>query len=168
MVQIKIKNESELYNRFDPLKNRISEDVYHYLKSYCTELQSQKHALDVIRIITDEPINGDHFKKSVQNAARRDCEEFDSQIARNYKTARWEYAMGILLSIVGVALSLILDQVLLAIISLFGSMAINDAVTISAKVNPDIKRLKKLLDPLFGFELEVMAPGLYSEKQTLE
>ena len=76
--------------------------------------------------------------------------------------------MGILLSIVGVALSLILDQVLLAIISLFGSMAINDAVTNSAKVNPDIKQIKKLLDPLFSFELEVMASGLYSEKQTLE
>lgn len=83
MVQLKIKNESELYNRFDPLKNRISEDVYHYLKSYCTERQSQMHALDVIRIITDEPIDEDHFKMAVQNAAGRDCEEFDSQISRN-------------------------------------------------------------------------------------
>ena len=168
MVQLIIKNESELYNRFDPLKNRISEDVYHYLKSYCTERQSQMHALDVIRIITDEPIDEDHFKMAVQNAAGRDCEEFDSQISRNKKMAFREYAMGILLSILGVALSLILDQVLLAIISLFGSMAISDAVTISAKVNPDIKRLKRLLDPLFSFDLEVIDSDSYNEKQTLE
>ena len=64
--------------------------------------------------------------------------------------------MGTLLSIVGVALSVILDQVLLAIISFFGSMSIGDAVATSAKVIPDIRRLKKLLDPFFSFELEVI------------
>lgn len=64
--------------------------------------------------------------------------------------------MGTLLSIAGVALSLVLDQVLLAVISLFGTMAINEAVTISAKINPDIRRLKKLLDPLLSFDLEVI------------
>lgn len=163
MVQLKIHNESELYNHFDPTKTRISEDVYHYLKSYCTELQSQKHPLDVIRIITDEPIDEDRFRISVQNAVMRDREEFDSQITRNKKMVHKEYVMGILLSIAGVALSLILDQVLLAIISLFGSMAISDAVTISAKVNPDIRRLKKLLDPLLSFKLEVMDPDSYGK-----
>lgn len=156
MVQLKIKNESELYNHFDPFKERISDDVYHYLKSYCTELNSGKHPLDVIRIITDEPIDGEHFKVCVQNAARRDLEEFDSQIARNKRLAFWEYVMGTLLSIVGVALSVILDQVLLAIISFFGSMSIGDAAATSAKVIPDIRRLKKLLDPFFSFELEVI------------
>ena len=156
MVQLRIKNESELYNHFDPFKERISDDVYHYLKSYCTELNSGKHPLDVIRIITDEPIDGEHFKVCVQNAARRDLEEFDSQIARNKRLAFWEYVMGTLLSIVGVALSVILDQVLLAIISFFGSMSIGDAAATSAKVIPDIRRLKKLLDPFFSFELEII------------
>ena len=166
MVQLRIHNESELYNHFDPLKSQISADVYNYLKSYCTECQAEKHSLDVIRVITDEPIDENHFKMSVRNAARRDCEEFDSQIARNKTLAFWEYVMGIILSIAGVALSLILDQVLLAVISLFGSMAINDAVSISAKSNPDIRRQKKLLDPLFRFDLEVMDSVSFSEKQS--
>ena len=130
--------------------------MYRYLKSYCTALQPESHSLDVIRIITDEPIDEDRFKRTVQNAVRRDLNEFDSQIARNKKMAFWEYVMGTLLSIAGVALSLVLDQILLAVISLFGTMAIQDAVTISAKVNPDIRRLKKLLDPLLGFDLEVI------------
>lgn len=156
MVQLKIQNESELYNPFDPSKTRVSEEVYRYLKSYCTELQSERHSLDVIRIITDEPIDEDRFKRTVQNAVRRDLDEFDSQITRNKRMAFWEYVMGTLLSIAGVALSLVLDQVLLAVISLFGTMAINEAVTISAKINPDIRRLKKLLDPLLSFDLEVI------------
>ena len=115
MVQLKIQNESELYNHFDPSKTRVSEEVYRYLKSYCTELQPESHSLDVIRIITDEPIDEDRFKRTVQNAVRRDLNEFDSQIARNKKMAFWEYVMGTLLSIAGVALSLVLDQILLAV-----------------------------------------------------
>ena len=44
-------------------------------------------------------------------------------------------------------------------------MTIGDAVTISAKVNPDIRRLRKLLDPLFSFDLEVREYDLFSRKQ---
>lgn len=168
MVQLKIQNETELYHHFDPLKTRISEDVYYYLKSYCTERQSEKHALDVIRIISDEPIDEDRFKRSVHDAVKNDCEEFDSQIARNRKMAFREYAIGILLSIAGVALSLILDQVLLAIITFLGTMVLSDAAAITTKVNPDIRRLKKLLDPLQRFELEVIYSDTSSEKKPAE
>ena len=71
----------------------------------------------------------------------------------------WLYLIGILLSAAGVALSLVLDQVLLALISFFGSMAIKDAVTIHLKLNPDIRHLKKLLDPFRDFRLEVVTGG---------
>ena len=165
MIQIRIQDESELYNRFDPSQERISEDVYRYLKSYCTGLRSQEHSMDVIRIISDKAIDADHFRTCVRNAARRDCEEFDCQIARNKRLAFWEYTMGILLSIAGVALSVALDQVLLALISFLGTMALRDAITISAKINPDIRRLRKLLDPLFAFKLEVVSAEEYNEKR---
>jgi hypothetical protein len=35
-------------------------------------------------------------------------------------------------------------------------MTISDAVTIQAKLNPDIKRLRRLLDPFSDFKLEVV------------
>ena len=165
MIQIRIQDESELYNRFDPSQERISEDVYRYLKSYCTGLRSQEHSMDVIRIISDKAIDADHFRTCVRNAARRDCEEFDGQISRNNRLAVWEYLMGILLSIAGVALSVALDQVLLALISFLGTMALSEAITISVKINPDIKWLRKLLDPLFTFELEVVNTEEYKEKR---
>ena len=98
MIQIRIQDESELYNRFDPSQERISEDVYRYLKSYCTGLRSQEHSMDVIRIISDKAIDADHFRTCVRNAARIDCEEFDCQISKNNRLALWEFIMGILLS----------------------------------------------------------------------
>ena len=165
MIQIRIQDESELYNRFDPSQERISEDVYRYLKSYCTGLRSQEHSMDVIRIISDKAIDADHFRTCVRNAARRDCEEFDGQISRNNRLAVWEYLMGILLSIAGVALSVASDQVLLALVSFLGTMSLREAITISAKINPDIRRLRKLLDPLFTFELEVVNTEEYKEKR---
>ena len=83
------------------------------------------------------------------------------EVLKNFKlnailTAVGELIIGIFLSVLGVALSLILDQILLAIISFFGSTTISDAIMIFAKQNPEIKRLKKLLNPLCDFELEVV------------
>jgi len=165
MIQIRVHDESELYNSFDPMQERISDDVYRYLKSYCTGLRSHEHSMDAIRIISDEAVDADHFSTCVRNAARRDCEEFDGQISRNNRLAVWEYLMGILLSIAGVALSVALDQVLLALISFLGTMALREAITISVKINPDIRRLRKLLDPLFAFKLDVVSAEEYNEKR---
>ena len=50
--------------------------------------------------------------------------------------------VGIGLSALGVALSVVMDQILLAIISFLGSMGIKDAVTIQTTINHDIKSQK--------------------------
>ena len=71
----------------------------------------------------------------------------------------WLYIIGIVLSAAGVTLALLLNQVTLQLISFFGSMAIRDAVTIHLKLNPDIRRLKMLLEPFRDFTLEVVPAG---------
>ena len=156
MIQLRIKNESDLYNPYDPSQSRINEGVYHYLKSFCTEMASHEHQHDILQIITDSPIDQDRFRKILQHAVKSDRDEFDRQIAKNNRRFFWELIVGIGLSVLGVALSVILDQVLLAIISFFGSMAIRDAVTIQTTINHDIKCLKRLLDPFSGLSLEVV------------
>ena len=155
MIQLRIKNESDLYNPYNPSQTRINEGVYHYLKSFCAKMASQEHQQDILQIITDSPIDQDRFQKALQDAVKSDRDEFDRQIAKNNRRFFWELIVGIGLSVLGVALSVILDQVLLAIISFFGSMAIRDAVTIQTTINHDIKDLKKLLEPFSGLSLEV-------------
>ena len=155
MIQLRIKNESDLYNPYDPSQTRINEGVYHYLKSFCAKMASQEHQQDILQIITDSPIDQDRFQKALQDAVKSDRDEFDRQIAKNNRRFFWELIVGIGLSVLGVALSVILDQVLLAIISFFGSMAIRDAVTIQTTINHDIKDLKKRLEPFSGLSLKV-------------
>lgn len=87
---------------------------------------------------------------------RKDIAEFDRQIARNHKRVIWESIIGVIFCALGIMLSVYLDELLLTIISLFGTMAIRDAVTINTTINHDIKNLKKQLDPIRDFKLEVV------------
>ena len=157
MIQMHIQEEAELYNPLDPSDSQISEKVYHYLKSFCTEAEAEKQIHDTIQIISAKPINEEKLKTTIQNVARKERKEFDRQLAHNKKIALWELVIGVFLSVSGVALSLILDQILLAIISFFGSTTIGDAIMILVKQNPETKRIKKLLNPLCDFKLEVIS-----------
>ncbi len=156
MMQLMIRQESELYSPYDPTQTRINDGVYQYLRSYCTELHYRDHLHDTLRICTDGPVDADRFRTALLDAVQEDRSEFDRMLAENKRRVIWEYVVGILLSLLGVGLSIVLDQVLLAIISFLGSMAISDAVTIQTKVNHDIKRLRNLLEPFSDFKLEVV------------
>ena len=65
-------------------------------------------------------------------------------------------AIGIVLSVIGVTLSILLDQVLLAIISFLGTSSVNDSFRLCTRVIPDIKLMKKRLDLFDGLDLEVV------------
>lgn len=156
MIQLLIKNESDLYNPYDPSRTRINEGVYHYLKSYCSPLESSKHVHDTLQIITESPIDSERFQGVLQDAVKKDIAEFDRQIARNSRRAVWEGILGVLFCALGIMLSVYLDEVLLTVISLLGTMGIMDAITINTTVNHDLKNLKKLLEPMSDIRLEVV------------
>ena len=159
MIQLRINNESDLYNPYDPSRTRIRDEVYHYLKSFCSALEYQKHMHDTLQVITDEPIDEENFRTSLQAAVRGDLNEFDRQIAENKRRVLWEYIVGFGLSFLGIGLSLVLDQVLLAIIAFVGTTAIRNAVTIQTTVNHDIKRVKKRLETYTDLKVEVIRSG---------
>ena len=163
MIQLRIKDESDLYNPYDPSRTMIHEKVYHYLKSFCTELEFQKHMHDTLQIITDNPIDEDKFETALHNAVSEDLNEFDRQLAVNKRRVIWEYLVGIGLSILGLALSIYKDQILLAIISFLGTMAVSNAITIQSTVNHDIRRLKKRMDPFRDLKIEVILAGEESD-----
>ena len=156
MIQLLIENESDLYNPYDPSRTRINEGVYHYLKSYCSPLEASKHVHDTLQIITDSPIDEERFQRVLQDAVKKDIAEFERQIARNSRRAVWEGVLGLLFCALGIMLSVYLDEVLLTVISLLGTMGIMDAITINTTVNHDLKTLKKLLEPISDIRLEVV------------
>ena len=156
MIQLHIEKESDLYNSYDPSGMRINEGVYHYLKSFCSPLDASKHVHDTLQIVTDAPIDADRFQKVLHDAVEKDIAEFDRQIDRNNRRAIWECVFGVLFCALGIMLSVYLDQLLLTIISLLGTMGVKDAVTIVTTFNHDLKNLKKLMEPIRNIRLEVI------------
>ena len=156
MIQLHIEKESDLYNSYDPSGMRINEGVYHYLKSFCSPLEASKHVHDTLQIITDSPIDADRFQRVLHDAVERDIAEFDRQISRNNRRVVWESFFGVLFCALGIMLSVYLDELLLTIISLLGTMGVKDAVTISSTINHDIKTLKKHMEPIRDIKLEVI------------
>lgn len=155
MIQIQIKEESQLYNQLDPNRNRVSEEVYNYLKSYCTESESKKHEFDKLNIISDELVDAHDFKRALHDTIRREQEGLECQIATNKRRAIWGYVVGIALSMAGVLIASLTDKVLLALVSFFGTMVLNEAVAISTKIIPDIRQSKNRLNLLLNCEVEV-------------
>ena len=91
MIQLRIKNESDLYNPFDPAQATINDGVYHYLKTFCTESEYKRHLHDTLQIISDSPLDAERAKAVIQNAVKKDQDEFDRQFAENRKRAVWLY-----------------------------------------------------------------------------
>ena len=156
MIQLLIEKESDLYNPYDPSQRRINEGVYHYLKSYCSPLEASKHVHDTLQIITDSPIDADRFQEVLHDAVERDIAEFDRQIARNNRRAIWESILGVLFCALGIMLTAYLDDLLMTIISLLGTMGVKDAITIKTTFNHDLKNLKERLNTIRDIKLEVV------------
>lgn len=156
MIQLRIKNESELYSPYDPSQTVINRDVYNYLKSFFTESEGRTHQHDTLQIITDTPINEERVKQTIIAAVKKDQTEIDRQISLNHKRAVEGFVIGILLSVAGFGLAVILNQIILEIISFIGTMSVREAVVIYTKLNPDIRRVRRLLDPLTDLKMEVV------------
>ena len=87
MIQMRIQEEAELYNPLDPSDSQISEKVFHYLKSFFNEEESEEQLHEKVRVITAEPINEGKLKTAIQNAARKEQNDFDRQFTYNKKIA---------------------------------------------------------------------------------
>ena len=156
MIQLLIEKESDLYNPYDPSRMRINEGVYHYLKSFCSPLEASEHDHDTLQIITDSPIDADRFQRVLHGAVEKDIAEFDRQIARNNRRAIWESILGVLFCALGIMLTAYLDDLLMTIISLLGTMGVKDAITIKTTFNHDLKNLKERLNTIRDIKLEVV------------
>ena len=126
MMQLQLKKESDLYSPYDPSGRMIHTQVYDYLKTFCTEAESKKHIHDTLQIVSEEPIDAVRAKQAIRDAVQRDIAQFDAQIERNRKMALRDLITGVLLTILGITLYVILNQFLLAIISFLGTIQCHD------------------------------------------
>ena len=156
MSVIKIRDESDLYNRFDPTQTRLSNDAYSYLKSLYQEMSAGERKNDVLRIQCDNEIDLDRAKKALQAAVKRDVDDYNIQLRVNKLKMIRLYVIGIALIVVGFALALVLDQLLLEVISIVGSMAVKDAAAIQIQHNPELRIKRRMIESLHDVKVETI------------
>ena len=156
MSVIRIRDEAELYNRFDPTQTRLSNDAYSYLKSLLQEMDAGERKNDIIQIQCDGEIDLDRAKKAIYAAVMRDIDDYNQQLGVNKLKMIRLYVIGIALIVIGFALALVLDQLILEVISIVGSMAVKDAATIQIQHNPELRIKRRMLESLLDVKVETV------------
>ena len=147
-IQVHLKSEDELFNRFDPSRTRMSGDVYGYIKNCFEEIPLPERGSATIQIEGETPIDTSKVTTLLHAAVGRDLAAMDLKLKVN-RLKMWRlYIIGIALIVVGIVLALSLNQLLLEVISIVGSMAVKDAAIIQIQHDPDIRVNKRLLEQL--------------------
>jgi len=155
MYQIRIPNEAALYNPLDPLQTTLSSQVYNYIQILNSETPEEERNGATLQIICDESVDKDRIEAAIAKAVATDLNKIDDELHSKNRLMIWMYIIGILLSLLGIVLSIIADELLLSIISFFGSLAVREAVSITIHDRPRIKKHRKLLEPLGGLKVEI-------------
>ena len=155
MSSMCITKESDLYDRFDPSHTRLSNEAYRYLKGIYEELSSEERKNDVLRLQCEVRIDEEKAKESIRKAIGRDIVGYERQLSVNRVKMIRLYIIGIALVIVGIVMSLLLNQLVLEVVSIVGSMAVKDAATIQIQTNPELRIKKRLLERAKDMRIEV-------------
>ncbi|MBQ8159531.1 MAG: hypothetical protein IJ083_02175 [Clostridia bacterium] len=154
-IRIRLQSHADLFSRFDPTGTRLSGDLYSYIKTCFEEIPLLERTRAVICLEGDVETDGDRFLTLLRTAVDRELQRMDTDIRIN-RLKMWRlYIIGIVLVIVGVVLALSLNQIILQLISIVGSMAVKDAATIQIQHNPDLRVKKRLLEQLKTVPCEV-------------
>lgn len=148
MILLKINGEENLYNRYDPSRTRMSGDLFSYIKTCFEEVPLSERKDTEVHVISETPVDADVVKTLICSATDRELDTMRKKQKEN-RLKMWRlYIIGVVLIIVGFALALSLDQLILEVISIIGSMAVKDAATIQIEHNPDIRIRMMLLEQL--------------------
>ena len=153
-IQVKVRNEEELYNRFDETKNTLSDEVI----SYIEENLNKKRILVnlIIKIKSDNFIDEKQIEKAFKVY-------IDNKIELNQRHKRFNrlrqirlFVIGLIFISISIIIGTILNSVLYTIISTVGSFAIWEASNIWIVENMESKIEKRILQSLLKAKIEII------------
>ena len=142
-IKVKIGEQSDLFNPFDPDRTQLSDEVSAYLVRSYENKHRRKFEEYVIRILSDTPVDEQH----VEYALREHCRQQMSNIEHGLKL---ETIKEICLAVLGLALLTLwfflsnkYDNIWMEVLSIMGWVAIWEATSIAIMRRPELHYLKK-------------------------
>lgn len=151
-IELYIRSEEELFNRFDRTHSTLSGDVLSYIKSGYSRKNLGDEA--VICICSDTPVD----EAKVIAAFRRQLQAERDGNLRQQRINRLQmlrlFVIGLAFVAAGILLSLKINSIADEVISIIGSMAIKDAATIWIEHNPELRRKGRMLDRMLETKIQ--------------
>ena len=147
-IKIKIHEEADLYNAFDPDQVQLKDEVV----SYITRKYQEKERTDqyCMHIITDVPVDEERVRRNF----RKYVEEEVGIIRRDHKRSSMKQALlfiiGIAFIAIWAAMSSKTGVIILEVLSIIGSFAVWEAANVWIVDKPAMQlqqlRLKKMME----------------------
>lgn len=141
VIEIKISEEEELYNKFDCKKETLSDEFVNYITEKMSIIPVYKQI--VLEIDTKNDIDLQQFEICFENYINKEIEEIKKKIKfNNIKKIRL-FIIGLIFIILSIALSNIFNTIIIELLSIIGSFAIWEMTDLMLLANRDLK-LRKL------------------------
>ena len=121
-IEIKIKEESDLYNSFDKYNKTLSDDLISYV-SQKLELATIRDELE-IEIISDEKLDEKFIKNTFEEYCDKQLKINDRKNKINTSKQIWLLVTGLIFISISFILSQISESLLYTVVSTIGSFAI--------------------------------------------
>jgi len=145
-VEIRIESEDDLYNRFDPSRRKLSDDVLKYIMECMPSYRiGGSHRL-VIR--SASPVDEDRVRSVF--AENLDVAIADTKVEKRHNTLNQLrlFIIGIAFISIWLVASTYLDGLWPEVLSIIGSFSVWEAANIWIKENPGVKARRIVLESL--------------------
>ena len=142
-IRLKVENEDELYNSFDPLEDRISEDV----KLYIADRISRKSiGQDIeLHIISEEPIDEDRFHNALQGWISEEKAGIIADRRKNTIQQLWLLSIGVVFIAISAMLESQVSVIWFTVLSTIGAFSVWEAANIWIVENPKLRLRKRMI-----------------------
>lgn len=128
IINLKINDEKELYNSFDPAGDMLSEDVKKYFHDWMQE-RTIGESIEIL-LESDKPVNKERLGCTISKWAKEEQNQIKSEFRKNLLMQLWMFGIGV----VFIALSLLLETkvgvIWFTVLSTVGAFSMWEAASI--------------------------------------
>ena len=139
-IKVKISDETELYNGYDPDGLTLNEGMLDYIKSFSSKCRKADRVL--IEFVSSIPLNEDNLRMAFKIMLDNEAEKLKQEKMRNNIKQLWMFGIGCLFILVGILLGSHVGELTAVILSTIGSFSLWEAAAIWIVENPK-NRLKQ-------------------------
>ena len=145
-VKLKVDNEEQLYNAYDPDKKQLSEDIKGYLIS---TMSKRKIGDDVeVHIISADTIDQNNINQSFQEWIEEEILGIKKEYKKNLIQQLWMFGIGVVFIALSIVIESYVNVVWFTVLSTIGSFSMWEAASVWIVQNPSLRLRKRIFEKL--------------------